>query len=56
MAAMTSATVRMFQLTALQGFAVLGYLMLALLTIVIAGLFVRTAVAVARKEICVEDS
>jgi len=56
MAAITSATVRMYQLTSLTGFAVIAYILLVLLTVVIAFLFARTAVAVARQEICVEDN
>ncbi len=56
LAAITSASVRMYQLTSLPGFAVIAYILLALLTVVIAFLFARTVLAVARKEICVEES
>lgn len=55
MAAMTIATMLMYQHTALPFFAGLSYLLLALLSAIIAMLVVRTTLGVARKEICVEE-
>ncbi len=55
MAAITIATLLMYQHTGLPFFRGLSYALLAILSAVIAVLVVRTAVGVARKEICVEE-
>ena len=54
LAAMTIATLIMAGTTGLGLYVSLAYGLLAILTVVIAGLFARTALAVWRREICVE--
>ncbi|MDR5900253.1 SLAC1 anion channel family protein [Halomonas vilamensis] len=55
MAAITIATLSMYELLELAFFKGLGVLLLVLLIVLIAGLLVRTAVAIRRQEICVEE-
>jgi tellurite resistance protein len=55
MAAITIATLKMHQLLDLGFFKWLGALLVVLLVVLIAGLLTRTAVAVSRREICVEE-
>lgn len=55
MAAITIATLNMYQLLDLGFFKWLGALLVVLLVVLIAGLLTRTAVAVSRWEICVEE-
>ncbi|MGM0951639.1 MAG: SLAC1 anion channel family protein [Pseudomonadota bacterium] len=55
MAAITIATLSMYQLLDLGFFKWLGALLVVLLVALIAGLLTRTAVAVSRREICVEE-
>ena len=55
MAAITIATLRMYELLGLGFFKWLGALLVVLLVVLIAGLLTRTAVAVSRQEICVEE-
>ncbi len=55
MAAITIATLIMAEATGSGLYYRLGIVLLALLTLVIAGLVIRTMIAVARREICVED-
>jgi tellurite resistance protein len=55
LAAITLATLRMQRLTEAAGFRPLAWLLLAVLTVVLAGLVARTALAVKRGEICVEE-
>jgi tellurite resistance protein len=52
----TLATLMMARQTGGAGFEWLGFVLLAVLTLVVAALVVRTAVAIARHEICVEES
>jgi tellurite resistance protein len=56
LAAVTIATLMMARQTGGTGFEWLGSILLAVLTLVVAALVVRTAVAIARREICVEES
>ena len=55
MAAITIATLSMYQLLELAFFKWLGALLVVLLIALIAGLLVRTVVAIRRREICVEE-
>ncbi len=55
LAAMTIATIKMLELTGLKFFSLISYALLMALIVVIAGLVVRTIVAVQRDEICVEE-
>jgi tellurite resistance protein len=55
LAAITVATFTMYQQTASLLFARLGSVLLGVSTVVIAGLFLRTLIAVSRKEVCVEE-
>lgn len=55
MAAVTIATLGMYQLLGLSFFKWLGAALLMLLVILIAGLLARTALAVSRREICIEE-
>ena len=55
LAAITVATFTMYQQTGNLLFARLGSILLGVATVVIAGLFLRTALAVRRKEVCVEE-
>jgi tellurite resistance protein len=55
LAAITVATLAMFHQTGDAMFLRLSGVLLAITTVVIAGLFARTALAVARKEVCLED-
>lgn len=55
LAAVTIASFAMAQRTGAWGYAVLGLLLLSVASVVIAGLVVRTFVAIARREICVEE-
>ncbi len=55
LAAITIATLDMFQNTGNIGFIRLAGVLLGITTVVIAGLFGRTAIAAARREVCVED-
>lgn len=55
MAAITIATLSMYQLLGNPFFKWLGAILLVLLVVLIAGLLVRTAVAVSRREICIEE-
>ncbi|MBI5330114.1 MAG: SLAC1 anion channel family protein [Betaproteobacteria bacterium] len=55
LAAITIATLVMFQHTGEPLFLRLSALLLAVASVVIVGLFLRTALAVARKEICVQE-
>lgn len=55
LAAMTIATIKMQELTGVKFFSLISYVLLMVLILVIAGLIVRTIVAVQRHEICVED-
>jgi len=55
LAAITVATFAMYEHTGNLLFARLASILLGVATVVIAGLFVRTALGVIRKEICVED-
>jgi tellurite resistance protein len=54
LAAITIATLIMAGVTGLRLYVSLAYALLAILTVVIGGLFARTALAVWRREICVE--
>ena len=54
LAALTIATLIMAKETGLGCYRVLGVVLLAVLTLLIVLLLVRTAIAVARREICVE--
>jgi tellurite resistance protein len=54
LAAMTIATLLMYKLTGADFYAGLGSVLLGLVTLVVAGLTVRTGIAVLRREICVE--
>lgn len=56
LAALTLATLRMTQLTGQPAYRYLGYVLLALLSAVLALLAVRTLLAVARREVCVEEA
>jgi tellurite resistance protein len=55
LAAITTATLAMFKHTGDPMFLRLSSILLAITTVVIAGLFVRTLVAVVRREICVPE-
>jgi tellurite resistance protein len=55
LAAITIATFVMYQQSGLLMFARLASILLGVATVVIAGLFLRTALAVMRKEICVQE-
>ena len=55
MAAVTIATLTMYQLLGLVFFKWLGLLLLVVLCLLITGLVLRTGLAVKRREICVED-
>jgi tellurite resistance protein len=55
LAAITVATFVMYELSGNLLFARLASILLGVATVVIAGLLLRTAVAVAKKEICLED-
>jgi len=55
MAAITIATLSMYQLLGNPFFKWLGAVLLVLLVVLIAGLLARTAVAVSRREICIEE-
>jgi len=55
LAAVTLATLAMYRSTPNPGFLILSGALLGITTAVIAGLFARTLVSVARKEICAED-
>ncbi len=55
MAAMTFATVLMYQQLQLPFFKGLAIVLLTLLTLLIATLLFKTIQAIARREICVED-
>ncbi|MBA1148540.1 C4-dicarboxylate ABC transporter [Ectothiorhodospiraceae bacterium WFHF3C12] len=55
LAAMTVATLLMYELTGVAWMRPLGMLLLVLVTAVVAGLLARTALAIARREICVEE-
>ncbi len=55
MAAITIATMLMYQHTTLPFFAGLSYVLLGILSLIIAVLVVRTAIGVVRREICVEE-
>ena len=55
LAAITVATFVMYEITANLLFARLASILLGVATVVIGGLFLRTALAVGRKEICVEE-
>ena len=55
LAAITIASLSMFHYTAERSFLHLSGLLLGISTAVIAGLFARTAIAVMRKEICLEE-
>jgi tellurite resistance protein len=54
LAAITIATLLMAKTTGIAFYAMLGGLLLAILSLVVAGLVVRTVIAIARREICVE--
>jgi tellurite resistance protein len=54
MAAITIASLLMAKTTGLAFYATLGGILLGVLTLVVIGLLVRTTIAVARREICVE--
>jgi tellurite resistance protein len=53
LAAVTIATLIMFELTGLLAFAVIGWTLLSLVTLVVIFLLYRTAVAVGSRSICV---
>jgi tellurite resistance protein len=55
LAALTIAAIVMYRFTALGFFAALAWALLALLTAVVLGLVARTLMAIARREICVEE-
>jgi tellurite resistance protein len=55
MAAITIATILMYSQTGLAFFYLLSYLLLALLTLIIVILITRTWLAIARKQVCVEE-
>ncbi|WP_372965967.1 SLAC1 anion channel family protein [Marinobacter sp.] len=55
MAAVTLATLSMYQLLGNPFFKWLGAILLVLLVVLITGLLARTAVAVARREICIDE-
>jgi len=55
LAAITLATFTMYQQSGVLLFARLGSVLLGVATVVIAGLFLRTALAVSRREICVQE-
>lgn len=54
--AITVATLRMYELTGTGWLGGLGYLLLGIVTLIVAGLVVRTLIAVGHGEICVEES
>ncbi|MCG7866802.1 MAG: SLAC1 anion channel family protein [Candidatus Thiodiazotropha taylori] len=55
LAAITIATLMMHEITGLSGFAVIGWLLLSVLTLVVTYLFYRTLKAVGGKKICVPE-
>jgi tellurite resistance protein len=55
LAAVTLATLRMHRMSGAEGLANIGHLLLAALTLVLAGLAVLTVRAILRREICVEE-
>lgn len=54
LAAITIATLLMYKLTGMNFYAGLGSVLLGLVTLVVSGLTLRTAIAVVRREICLE--
>lgn len=55
LAAMTIASIKMLELTGIKIFSLISHALLMILILVIAGLIVRTIIAVQRHEICVEE-
>lgn len=55
LAAVTVATFVMYEITGTLLFARLGSILLGVATVVIGGLFLRTALSISRREICVEE-